>query len=243
MQKATRYLHCSRCRADHPACLFSRIQRQCPHGVRYCIGQEGYLQICEHKTLFWLQIMDHSKSIMHQKFGHRYRTITCRDSSHTPDSKNLHHRKCYSTLTIGYKDTKDFYLTLSWGPNLSSDRDNEDNGPLTLQTLENTRGLEPLVQTQPDSVSGGMNTSSRQCCSSNNAEKEPEKRPEKPPDGWEFDISEPSAPLTGKTAPRKSTHGPGKQATTRAPRPALSTSLGWTFWTRIRINSPTTRMG
>ncbi|KUI64264.1 hypothetical protein VM1G_11068 [Cytospora mali] len=44
-----RYLHCSICDADHPACLFSRSQRSEKAHRRYCIGHQGYLRICSHE--------------------------------------------------------------------------------------------------------------------------------------------------------------------------------------------------
>lgn len=178
LRQATRYLHCSRCNAHHPACLFSRIQRQVPKSVRYCIGHEGYLRICEHRTVSWLQIINKSQSIMRHKFGYRYRTITCKDSSHTTDSKHHHSRKYYPTLTIGYKDTKDFYITLSWGPHLPL----EDNGTLTHQTFEKIKVLAPLVQAQTDSATGRMNMDSLMNRGVDKR-KEKEKKPEKHSEG------------------------------------------------------------
>lgn len=42
------YIHCSACGADHPACLFSATQRLKPARLRYCIGHEGFMRVCEH---------------------------------------------------------------------------------------------------------------------------------------------------------------------------------------------------
>jgi hypothetical protein len=43
--------HCSGCRYHHPACLFSAKQRRNPDGQRVCIAYEGFVRLCEHKTL------------------------------------------------------------------------------------------------------------------------------------------------------------------------------------------------
>ena len=48
-----RYIHCSGCRADHPACLFSAKERNKEQAERVCIGHEGFLRLCEHATLPW----------------------------------------------------------------------------------------------------------------------------------------------------------------------------------------------
>lgn len=48
LRRLTDYIHCSACGADHPACLFSATQRLKPARMRYCIGHEGYLRICDH---------------------------------------------------------------------------------------------------------------------------------------------------------------------------------------------------
>lgn len=48
LRRLTEYIHCSACRADHPACLFSATQRLKPARLRYCIAHEGYMRICDH---------------------------------------------------------------------------------------------------------------------------------------------------------------------------------------------------
>lgn len=50
LRKLTEYIHCSACSADHPACLFSATQRLKPARMRYCIGHEGYMRICDHEN-------------------------------------------------------------------------------------------------------------------------------------------------------------------------------------------------
>ena len=56
---ATRvYMHCSGCRVDHPACLFSIKQRRhSPWSNRICIGHEGRVRLCEHETVSWPEVV------------------------------------------------------------------------------------------------------------------------------------------------------------------------------------------
>src|SRR3569833_2067775 len=51
------YMHCAGCRADHPACLFSRKQRRSQPSSRICIGHEGHLRLCEHETASWKDVL------------------------------------------------------------------------------------------------------------------------------------------------------------------------------------------
>jgi hypothetical protein len=51
-----RYLHCSGCDLDHPACLFTPEQRINTQHDRVCIGHQGYIRLCQHKTVSWRQI-------------------------------------------------------------------------------------------------------------------------------------------------------------------------------------------
>ena len=48
------YLHCSGCRADHPACLFSaRERKRASQSERICIGHEGHMRLCKHAVVPW----------------------------------------------------------------------------------------------------------------------------------------------------------------------------------------------
>ncbi|ROW04491.1 hypothetical protein VMCG_04936 [Cytospora schulzeri] len=49
VERLRRFLYCSKCDADHPACLFSASQRHERSDLRICIGYEGYLRICGHE--------------------------------------------------------------------------------------------------------------------------------------------------------------------------------------------------
>lgn len=54
---AKTFMHCSGCQMDHPRYLFSAEQRRTPSRIRICIGHEGYVRLCDHKTVTWAQIM------------------------------------------------------------------------------------------------------------------------------------------------------------------------------------------
>lgn len=51
------YLHCSGCRADHAACLFSASERTKPQSQRVCIGHEGHIRLCSHVGVPWSAIV------------------------------------------------------------------------------------------------------------------------------------------------------------------------------------------
>lgn len=44
-------MHCSGCDRDYPLCLFSAAQRQVLPEKRICIGREGHVRLCQHKTV------------------------------------------------------------------------------------------------------------------------------------------------------------------------------------------------
>ncbi len=55
---AAERLHCSGCKVKHPRVLFSRIQSMRSSKRRICVGLEGKLRICTHKTLSWNDIQE-----------------------------------------------------------------------------------------------------------------------------------------------------------------------------------------
>lgn len=50
-----RYMHCSACGVDHPACLFSMHERR--KKTRKCIGHQGFIRLCGHEEgkITWSQ--------------------------------------------------------------------------------------------------------------------------------------------------------------------------------------------
>ncbi|ROV91079.1 hypothetical protein VPNG_09915, partial [Cytospora leucostoma] len=79
-----RFLHCSVCRLDHPACLFSHTQRiQGPHRRR-CIAHEGYIRICGHEKgiIRWSDVLDYKRKMEPPTEDPGLRPVQCRDDSH-----------------------------------------------------------------------------------------------------------------------------------------------------------------
>ncbi|KAG8162507.1 hypothetical protein KVR01_008272 [Diaporthe batatas] len=90
ISKLTEYIHCSACGADHPACLFSATQRLKPARIRYCIGHEGFMRVCEHDegtvSLSRLSGLE-SEDIKYRRYPWQrkdpfWETVICRDRSH-----------------------------------------------------------------------------------------------------------------------------------------------------------------
>ncbi|TLS26469.1 hypothetical protein PpBr36_04980 [Pyricularia pennisetigena] len=46
-----------RCGVDHRSWLFSAAQRRMSSELRVCIGHQGYMRLCDHKTAAWAEIM------------------------------------------------------------------------------------------------------------------------------------------------------------------------------------------
>ncbi|KAH9237830.1 hypothetical protein K456DRAFT_1721449 [Colletotrichum gloeosporioides 23] len=53
LSKARCQLSCSGCKQKHTASLFSAAERNKAALERICIGREGYIRLCEHKTFNW----------------------------------------------------------------------------------------------------------------------------------------------------------------------------------------------
>ncbi|KUI61320.1 hypothetical protein VP1G_11221 [Cytospora mali] len=78
-----KYLHCSVCDADHPACLFSGSQRLEQAHRRYCIGHEGYLRICSHEEgiVRWKDLLEIERNKAN-KAPRAETYLQCKHSSH-----------------------------------------------------------------------------------------------------------------------------------------------------------------
>ena len=84
------YLHCAGCGEDHPAGYFSVRQQALPPTSRLCIGREGFLRLCEHRTVKWDEV-ERLFSEYHRTPGmSRIWDIMCRHPSHSA-------RHCCST--------------------------------------------------------------------------------------------------------------------------------------------------
>ncbi|ERS95373.1 hypothetical protein HMPREF1624_08251 [Sporothrix schenckii ATCC 58251] len=59
-QLADVYMHCTACRVDHPTDLFSGPQTRMDAATaaqRVCIGHEGHVRLCDHKTVDWATVV------------------------------------------------------------------------------------------------------------------------------------------------------------------------------------------
>ena len=114
LRQLIEYIYCSGCGADHPACLFSATQRLKPARLRYCIGHEGFMRVCEHDggtiRLSHLALMKRRRPWPQRK--HPWETILCKDPSHSircgraeggafPESK--YHCGSHKGLCRGYR--------------------------------------------------------------------------------------------------------------------------------------------
>lgn len=74
------YMHCSGCNRDHSITPFSAKQRDADRSKRVCIGLEGSVRLCQHKSIRVEDIIKDEDGI---------RKFTCHHPSHVP----THHRK------------------------------------------------------------------------------------------------------------------------------------------------------
>lgn len=53
--------YCAGCLCCHPSRAFSKEERAKPWHTRVCIGREGVVRLCEHKSISWAEIENHIK--------------------------------------------------------------------------------------------------------------------------------------------------------------------------------------
>lgn len=73
-----RPLYCSGCARNHPLILFSIHQRSKCDNERLCIGREGYIRLCVHKTIAWSDV----ENFVAGRTGSDTSTFTCEHESH-----------------------------------------------------------------------------------------------------------------------------------------------------------------
>ncbi|KAH0437921.1 hypothetical protein CcaCcLH18_03597 [Colletotrichum camelliae] len=84
--KARCELYCSRCKQLHTASLFSAAERNKAPVERICIGREGYIRLCEHKTFNWDDFVRvSSEASKSPRDGGDLRNLRlCKHASHQP---------------------------------------------------------------------------------------------------------------------------------------------------------------
>lgn len=98
-------LYCGGCKRHHPMILFSVAQRWNTDEQRVCIGREGYIRLCQHKTLSWLNIEEVLNG------GDRMLTLQCGHNSHRKSLWCQSVEDDLPSITI-YPRTG--YIVLSW---------------------------------------------------------------------------------------------------------------------------------
>ncbi|ROW07876.1 hypothetical protein VMCG_03460 [Cytospora schulzeri] len=135
-----RFLHCSVCLVDHPACLFSSSQRlQKPHR-RVCIAHDGYLRICGHKEgiVRWSDVADYERKkgpLQCKKDSH---TVLCKDTTMTGSKGNpttldpgCHVDTCYEFIYPSFQ-LQGNRICLDWTAHLPLER---TEWPITAAAL------------------------------------------------------------------------------------------------------------
>ena len=72
------YFHCSGCKSDHHARLFSLAELSRPPRERACIGREGFVRLCEHKIITYVDVC----RAQAEDSGRRI-VFDCHDPSHS----------------------------------------------------------------------------------------------------------------------------------------------------------------
>ncbi|KAF4915170.1 hypothetical protein CGCF415_v001852 [Colletotrichum fructicola] len=80
---ARAFLYCSGCDRLHPTSVFSIAERQKRSHSRVCIGREGHIRLCEHKTFTWDDFVRvSSNTSLPASRRKSVSTITCDHASH-----------------------------------------------------------------------------------------------------------------------------------------------------------------
>jgi hypothetical protein len=120
----TTYLHCSGCCADHPACLFSKIQRSTPSKTRVCIGREGFVRVCEHQVVTWKEVIQTGLQLA--RLDTEFATVflkKCHRESHFPrhhvkDTSLINRQQIYPEIHITGSRKRRVYIDLTWDGHL-----------------------------------------------------------------------------------------------------------------------------
>ncbi|KAK3935548.1 hypothetical protein QBC46DRAFT_297878 [Diplogelasinospora grovesii] len=114
----TTHKHCSGCGVKHPLAYFSRAQRS--HVGARCIGQRGYVRLCEHRVLRWKTVAGIGKQLakLDTRKPIRIRLLECRDPSHLPAHHDIVPEMGYPSATIEGSSTTAIRLVMEWSGHL-----------------------------------------------------------------------------------------------------------------------------
>lgn len=94
VEKLRKYLYCSGCRVEHPACLFAMPQRRREDSDRVCIGHKGFLRLCDHDEgrITWRRF-----KFLHEQLhfapNKQDQMIVCPHESHVVSCKTLREKE------------------------------------------------------------------------------------------------------------------------------------------------------
>ncbi|KAH0437916.1 hypothetical protein CcaCcLH18_03592 [Colletotrichum camelliae] len=135
--RARAYLYCSGCEQLHPTSIFSIAERQKGANTRVCIGREGHIRLCEHKTVTWDDFVRVSSNTSLPEYRRKsVSTITC---------DHVSHKERFEEVKAEFQHTKGNAL---WANPIQSLLPNFDVG---LLSCDNSR----LVHGTPKKAPGG----------------------------------------------------------------------------------------
>ncbi|KAK8855373.1 hypothetical protein PGQ11_011285 [Apiospora arundinis] len=70
-------MRCSGCKCDHPAFLFSRLERQKYPSQRICIGRQGQIPLCKHRILTYKDLNGLGNSMRRRSYTDIPRCYSC----------------------------------------------------------------------------------------------------------------------------------------------------------------------
>ncbi|KAK4463522.1 hypothetical protein QBC42DRAFT_148397, partial [Cladorrhinum samala] len=103
------YLHCSGCQRDHPACLFTPIQRRAEKEIRLCVGHTGHVRLCQHQVLTWGQVMFAQRHCPEGAILEK-----CRHRAHAEPCEFLPHGGLRPAARLTPNETGPGVISLSW---------------------------------------------------------------------------------------------------------------------------------
>lgn len=138
-------LHCSGCDKNHPNALFSIGQRSKGDKERICIGREGYVRLCPHKTVSWLDI----EAWLASRTGENSTVFTCEHESHgsktpTKDTSILQPDRRPTLRISSRSDFRDVIASLQWQVN---PLDMKAEEPATVAHIRAKLRMEELAAT------------------------------------------------------------------------------------------------
>ncbi|KAK5663797.1 hypothetical protein OQA88_4229, partial [Cercophora sp. LCS_1] len=121
--------YCQECKALHPLAYFPRVKRRHQQPER-CIGRQGFIRLCEHKTLRWCEVVEAVYRLPkdHPKSGGptRTRLLRCQDPNHLRGARPSGGNR--PTIFLERSRTGIMQLVMEWTTDLLSPRSDNTHG-------------------------------------------------------------------------------------------------------------------